>query len=96
MAKKKENKFYSPSEQDIEYAKYCTKRDLAIVITPIPDKPFSYWVCKYKISDYRNISFLRQDLSLPDTKYNRQVFNEHDALKKTFELYKQFHDKNNK
>lgn len=87
MAKKQEAT-YSPTEQEIQCSYICNKNDLAYVIQAVQNSK-KYKVVKFQISNKLEVHTLKdnvQDLE----------FTEHDALKKTMELYTQHSKRFNK
>lgn len=80
MAKKQEAT-YSPTEKEIQAMYICNKNDLAYVIQPIQYSK-KYKVIKFQISNRLEVYTYKEN--------NIDVeFTEHDALKKTMELYTQ-------
>jgi hypothetical protein len=78
MAKKQEIS-YSPTELEIQSMYICNKNDLAYVIQPIQYTK-KYKVVKFQISNRLEVHNYKEN--------NIDVeFTEHDALKKTMELY---------
>jgi hypothetical protein len=78
MTKKQEQK-YSPNETEIQSMYICINNDLAYVIQPIKSSK-KYKVIKFKISNRLELYTYKEN--------NIDVeFTEHDALKKTMELY---------
>ena len=78
MAKKQETS-YSPTEAEIQTMYICNRNDLAYVIQPIQYTK-KYKVVKFKISNRLEQYIYKEN--------NIDVeFTEHDALKKTMELY---------
>jgi hypothetical protein len=78
MAKKQELT-YSPTQAEIQSMYICNKNDLAYVIQPIQYTK-KYKVVKFQISNRLEVHNYKEN--------NIDVeFTEHDALKKTMELY---------
>lgn len=78
MAKKQEAT-YSPTAEEIQCSYICNKNDLAYVIQPIQYTK-KYKVIKFQISNRLEVHTYKEN--------NIDVeFTEHDALKKTMELY---------
>lgn len=88
-------KIYVPTQRQIEASRYCHSIGLAVCIYPIPDTPTYYWIEKHMIDDYKKLTFLRRDKSKPDSKSNREVFDEYNAWKTSFEMYETVFLKNN-
>ena len=78
MAKKQEET-YKPSEKEIQSMYICFKNDLAYIIQPIQYTK-KYKVIKFKISNrLEQYTYKENNIDVE--------FTEHDALKKTMELY---------
>jgi len=78
MAKKYESKYF-PKESEIQAMYICNKNDLAYVIQPI-QYTTKYKVIKFQISNRLEVHIYKEN--------NIDIeFTEHDALKKTMELY---------
>jgi hypothetical protein len=88
MAKIKSVKTYSFSKEDFENMRKVTNNNIALCLQPLYDKSSNYWITKYKIDDYKNVSYMRIDTSKPDSPNNRIVLNEFEALRKIAEHYK--------
>ena len=88
MTNVKTVKKYSFSEEDFENMKKVNNSNIALCIQPLYDKSSNYWITKYRLDDYKNMSYMRIDLSKPDSINNRIVLNEFEALKKIAEHYK--------
>lgn len=87
MAKKQEAT-YSPTEKEIQAMYICNRNDLAYVIQPIQYSK-KYKVIKFQISNRLEVYTYKEN--------NIDVeFTEHDALKKTMELYTQHSKRFNK
>ncbi len=93
MAKVK--KEFKPNEKQLEYARFSINIGIVLCMHPIQGMANSFWIEKYKLDDYKNTEFLREDLNKPKSVKNRKIFNEYDAWEKIFELYKIVYDKNN-
>lgn len=92
MAKKEKIKFY-PTQEQLMHSRFCHEIDIAVCIEAIPGRYGYYWVEKHFISDFKKKKYMRIDLTKKDTPSNRAVFNEIDAYKKVFEMYKMVYDK---
>ena len=88
MAKIKSVKTYSFSKEDFENMHKVTSNNIALCLQPLYDKSSNYWITKYKIDDYKNVSYMRIDTSKPDSPSNRIVLNEFEGLRKMAEHYK--------
>jgi len=87
MAKKTQEKKYSPTQHQLAMSKFCHDIGIAIVVKPVTGQYNLFWVEIYIIGDKNSSKFLRIDLTKEDSVSNRQVFNEYDALDKCFEMY---------
>lgn len=77
---KKQEATYSPTESEIQSMYICFKNDLAYIIQPIQYTK-KYKVIKFKISNrLEQYTYKENNIDVE--------FTEHDALKKTMELYK--------
>lgn len=90
---KKQVKTFTASQEQFDYMRVCNNNDLAFYVKPVYNLSPNYYICRYKISKYKDISYLREDVTLPDKESNRLKFNEYDAWKKIFELYKEHSNK---
>lgn len=90
---KKENKKYIPTEIDFKSMIYCNKRDIAFFISKLSQDNEKYYVIKYKISKYKDVSYMRKNISLQASFTNRLALKEYDALEKMFEYYRKTKDK---
>lgn len=88
-------KIYSPTQLQLQACRYCHSIGIAVCIYPIPDRTTYYWIEKHKIDSYKKLTFLRADKSKPDSKSNREEFDEYNAWKTSFEMYESVFLKNN-
>ena len=73
--------------------KVCINNDLAFCIQPSYNQSPNYYICRYKISKFKEVSYLREDVSIPDKESNRLRFNEYDGYSKVFALYEEYSKK---
>lgn len=91
MAKKKViPKSYFASLEEVEYMKNCVKKDVAFCIEPCYNESSTYYIVRFKPSEYKKFGYLREDVSLPDDKSNRVKLNHFDATKKVYQLYTEY------
>ena len=80
MAKKTNSKYHA-TDEEMNAMNICNKNDLAYVIQP-SKQAGKYNVVKFQITNYLKVFTLKE-------KETPLEFNEVEASKKTFELYKQ-------
>lgn len=90
MAKKVIPKSYFASLEEVEYMRNCVNKDLAFCIEPCYNESSTYYIVRYKPSEYKKSGYMREDCTIPDSKTNRVRLSHFEATKKIYELYKQY------
>lgn len=92
MSKPKKKETYNPTLDDINNAVFCMKNRVAYVPEAFGWKEFYikrlYLDEDLSSSKTKKDSYLRKDKTKSDRKYNRLTFNEVNAWKEVFRLYK--------
>ena len=87
---------YSPTSSDYIRMRHCINTGLIkLSISKKADYKDEYHIAKYDDSvTPARISHFLKDFSMPETPANRAIYTEYDAMKKIFEIYKEFYMRN--